>query len=908
MGRPLRTSALLCLALSWLVCLPSPHLGEAAGGAETRAEEWHQTATSDFARGTLDHVQVVDHGDGALALAAGDQGYASHGVYTSTTHQTHIVFNAVGVQWHAEIPQAAQLRVTVRATSDGSTWSPWQEVVEPQRDGTRFYAPLPIVVQGGRHLQYQVELTSDQASLTPRLDDLTFTLIDSTGGPSLEDVQELHLAALPEGGGVPRPPIISRADWDASEGYRYDNQGNEIWPTEYQTPEKIVIHHSVTSNYDPNPPATVRAIYYYHAVTLGWGDVGYNFLVDWHGNIYEGRYGGLDVVGGHAYSYNYGSVGVCGMGTYGNTSNSVLPSAELLAGLVDVSAWQCSRVLLHPLESSFFVDKTTQNIAGHRDYNATACPGDNLYAQLPALRSSVWAEIVAHTPAYQAHYLSHDAPAVLKTGQYATISLSMENEGTLTWLAAGANAVEVGYRWIDGQGSVIPGHARSSLPQNVAYGHQVEVDTLTILAPDQPGSYALELDLFHTGVGWFSAQGSPAASATVIIYDPDTWIRTHFPLAAVHQQSPAPPANLEARALWVPRWSYTTAEDVRNIVSKAADANFNTLLFQVRGQADAYYDSQYEPWADRLTGTLGQDPGWDPLATAIEEAHAAGLQLHAYVNVYPVWLGSDPPPSNTTPLHMYHLFNSLYGNQWVQWHENGTPLGLNASYLTASPGHPAVADHIVAVCRDILENYDVDGLHLDYVRYSGPAYSHDPVSEQRFADAQPMAWADWQRAQITQLVERIHEEMQALRPDAALSVAAWPIYEDKWGWVTYGDVSYDGYEGYYQDSRGWLRAGQVDFLAPMLYGSSVQNYLDRFEILIQDFVGESYGRHIYAGIHAGYSSFGEIEQRIRLAREAGAQGQAIFAYSLVEGNGYWDDFKEGPYTEPAQVPPMPWKD
>jgi uncharacterized lipoprotein YddW (UPF0748 family) len=346
---------------------------------------------------------------------------------------------------------------------------------------------------------------------------------------------------------------------------------------------------------------------------------------------------------------------------------------------------------------------------------------------------------------------------------------------------------------------------------------------------------------------------------------------------------------------------------VRSIVNKAAGANFNILLFQVRGQADAYYRSSEEPWADRLTGTLGQDPGWDPLATAIDATHEAGLELHAYVNVYPVWLGSVAPASSTTPQHMYHRFNNLYGNQWVQWNEAGTPMGLNASYLTASPGHPAVADHIVAVCRDLLQKYDVDGLHLDYVRYSGPTYSHDPVSEQRFADAQPVAWADWQRAQITQLVGRLYGELGQLRPEPALSVAAWPIYKDKWGWVTYGTVTYDGYDGYYQDSRAWLREGKADFLAPMLYGTSVQNYLDRYQILVQDFVNESYGRHVYAGIHAGYSDFSEIERRIEIAREAGAQGQAIFAYSLVDGNDYWDDFRTGPYAEPAQVPPMAWK-
>jgi uncharacterized lipoprotein YddW (UPF0748 family) len=138
-------------------------------------------------------------------------------------------------------------------------------------------------------------------------------------------------------------------------------------------------------------------------------------------------------------------------------------------------------------------------------------------------------------------------------------------------------------------------------------------------------------------------------------------------------------------------------------------------------------------------------------------------------------------------------------------------------------------------------------------------------------------------------------------------VAAWPIYQDRWGWVSYGDVKYDGYDGYFQDSRGWLQLGTVDALAPMLYGTAVQAYLDRFEILAYDFVDESYGRHTYAGIHAGYDSFSDIQTRIDIARQAGAQGQAIFAYSLVESNGYWDDFVTGPYSESAQVPPMPWK-
>ncbi len=388
-----------------------------------------------------------------------------------------------------------------------------------------------------------------------------------------------------------------------------------------------------------------------------------------------------------------------------------------------------------------------------------------------------------------------------------------------------------------------------------------------------------------------SAEGQPMETMTSEPLVDGTW-------TSVDQASI--PAE-EGRALWVPRWSYKSAADVRTIVRKAAGANFNILLFQVRGNGDAYYSSVYEPWADRLTGTLGRYPGWDPLALAIEEAHSAGLELHAYVNVYPSWLGESPPPAST-PRHMYHWLNSLYGNEWVQWDSGRRAMGLNKNYLAANPAHPAVTEHVVAVCKDILLNYDVDGLHLDYIRYSGPYFSYDPVTERRWREEGSMDRGDWQRAQITELVRRIYDEVLPLRGGTVLSAAVWPIYKDKWGWVTYGSTTYAGYGGFFQDSRGWLRAGKMDFIAPMLYGTAVMNSRERFDLLVKDFAAEAYGRQVYAGIHADYASFAEIEARINMARRAGCQGQAIFAYSVVESRGYWDELRAGPYAQPAAVP------
>jgi uncharacterized lipoprotein YddW (UPF0748 family) len=359
----------------------------------------------------------------------------------------------------------------------------------------------------------------------------------------------------------------------------------------------------------------------------------------------------------------------------------------------------------------------------------------------------------------------------------------------------------------------------------------------------------------------------------------------------------------EARALWVTRWDYTTPDDVTAIMERAAAAHFNIVFFQVRGNADAFYQSQFEPWAQRLTRTLGQDPGWDPLALAVQEAHARGLQLHAYINVYPAWVGTAPPPL-VSPEPMFLRFNRLYGDSWVQWHEDGTPMALNASYLWASPGHPAVAEHIRQVAADVVGRYAVDGLHLDNVRYAGPAYSHDPVSTARFAQEQTeqpwLTWEEWQRRQVSELVGSLHTEAHALRTGVWVTGAVWPVYHDEWDWWS----GADGYDGYYQDSLGWLANGQIDAICPMLYGTSISPSEDHYRALLEDFAIRAAGRSVLAGITADYEDFSAIARRIALARELGTAGQAIFSIRYIDQHAYWDEFLAGPYAQPALVAPQ----
>jgi len=208
------------------------------------------------------------------------------------------------------------------------------------------------------------------------------------------------------------PAVIPRAGWGADESLRFDSSGKEIWPPAFWPIQKLIVHHTDTHNGDPDPAATVRSIYYYHAVTQGWGDIGYNFLIDESGRIYEGRHSrdyapgetptgrdssGRGVTAAHAQGFNSGTVGVALLGTL--TSQDATPAAR--DALERLLAWEAYSTGLDPEASSTYVNPvsgqqaTFPNIAGHRDVGATECPGSVFYSTLPAIRADVAARVDA---------------------------------------------------------------------------------------------------------------------------------------------------------------------------------------------------------------------------------------------------------------------------------------------------------------------------------------------------------------------------------------------------------------------------------------------------------------------------------------------------------------------------------
>jgi hypothetical protein len=222
-----------------------------------------------------------------------------------------------------------------------------------------------------------------------------------------------------------QPAVITRAGWGANESYRFNAGGYERWAPEFLPLQKLIVHHTAGRNNDPNPAATIRAIYYDHAVIRGWGDIDYNFLIDAQGRIYEGRharaYGGEiptgedlagNVVrGAHAKYFNDATMGVSLLGNF----TSVMPTAAARTALVNLLAWKAERHGIDPKGASMYVNpalgnsKWLYNISGHRNVNATACPGELFYNSFPKLRQDVANRIAATTGAST----DHTPPSVL---------------------------------------------------------------------------------------------------------------------------------------------------------------------------------------------------------------------------------------------------------------------------------------------------------------------------------------------------------------------------------------------------------------------------------------------------------------------------------------------------------------
>lgn len=365
----------------------------------------------------------------------------------------------------------------------------------------------------------------------------------------------------------------------------------------------------------------------------------------------------------------------------------------------------------------------------------------------------------------------------------------------------------------------------------------------------------------------------------------------------------------EVRALWVVRYTMTSAEAIRAMIRDAETAGINTLIVQVRGRADAFYRSNIEPRGESIV----EGPDFDPLALTIAEAHARGMAVHAWVNTHLVW------GPGALPLSREHLVNAhpdwlavpralgvdlagvdpfdrRFVERLVRWAEEN-PATVEGLY--SSPSHPEVQDRVHAVWLDLATRYDLDGIHFDYIRFPSAQYdysvgalerfrlwSREKLPEARwveldaayeddlfgFVDGESALWAEFRREQVTRLVSRIRTDVKLLRPRLVVSAAV----------IADPDVAWSDR---FQDWRAWLRDGLIDIAVPMAYTSDAT----RFEALVRA-AREAAGtpERIWAGIGAYMNPAEGTLGMIDIARAEGAGGVVLFSYDWAAGEGQGD--------------------
>ena len=299
----------------------------------------------------------------------------------------------LGLSWTGG-RRAGRLRLRY---ADG--WHGWMPVLAGDSSGERHHALLWV----GPATAYELDAASGAG-------DIRLRAINTVDGPPTRARFDPSRRLTIAGADPARHPgfrYLSRPGWGADESLRFGPDGTESFPTAFFDVQTLTVHHTVTANTDPDPAATVRAIYYFHAVTEDYGDIGYHLLVDQQGTVYEGRYSGPDplpvfgprsvgprpsmVNGAHVGGFNAGNVGVALLGDL--TSTGPTPAARL--SLTRVLAALAEVTRLDPLGTTAYVNpisgatRTVRTLAGHRDWAATECPGNTFYPTLPQLRIDV---------------------------------------------------------------------------------------------------------------------------------------------------------------------------------------------------------------------------------------------------------------------------------------------------------------------------------------------------------------------------------------------------------------------------------------------------------------------------------------------------------------------------------------
>ena len=365
-----------------------------------------------------------------------------------------------------------------------------------------------------------------------------------------------------------------------------------------------------------------------------------------------------------------------------------------------------------------------------------------------------------------------------------------------------------------------------------------------------------------------------------------------------------PQPKYEVRAVWLttlmnldwPKSPATTAEgearqraDLVQMLDELQQCGINTMVMQARIRSTTVYPSKIEPWDACMTGRAGRAPGYDPLAFAIEECHKRNMEFHAWVVCFPICklpaakqLGNAALPKKRPDLCQ------LCGDQWIM-----------------DPGVPGTAEHIASICKEIVENYDVDGINLDYIRYPEKSIPfNDNKTYQKYGNGKDRN--QWRSENVTRTVRAIHDAVRSVKPWVKLSCSPVGKYCDL---PLHSSRGWNARDAVHQDAVAWLNDGLMDMLMPMMYFTG-----DHFYPFAVDWQQRANGKPIVPGLGIYFLNKNEknwdldvVTREMNFIRWLG-MGQAYFRTQFLLNNekGLYDYCKDHFYSRSARIPPMTW--
>lgn len=360
----------------------------------------------------------------------------------------------------------------------------------------------------------------------------------------------------------------------------------------------------------------------------------------------------------------------------------------------------------------------------------------------------------------------------------------------------------------------------------------------------------------------------------------------------------------EIRAIWLTTnygldWPKNPATDLKGAEKQKADLckildmvvelNMNTVFFQARLRSDVLYESDIEPYNAVMTGTRGKKPLYDPLAFAIEECHKRGLQCHAWVVCMNI--GSDKAikmqRNNALPKRRAEICKK-YNGEW---------------YL--NPGEPETKFYLIDIVSEIVKKYNVDGIHLDYIRYPDRAHDFPDTDTYKKYALNGESLKEWRIKNINDIVYSIYDVVKRANPKVMVSSA---VLGKRDNHRYFSSMGWSGMEATYQDVAAWLKAGKQDFVAPMMY------YPDKsFFPFVKDWVKNSNGYPIVAGLGVyrlaksdGNWSLRDFMPQIYISRDMGIAGSSFYRTKQLEENlkDVATVLKTETYNTPALFPPL----